>query len=689
MKEMPRNHAAAAAGRDQRERRTLMPFARHDAPAPPHRRPTAGRWLPRAWALALVPLLAGLAAPHVQAAPTQEQIDAAVSRGVEFLKKNAAGGLNGTPGLCAYAMVKAGVPHDDPVVVSILDTLVEKVSTGEYVPTVHHIYEASVDLMALEAADPQRYLKEIEAIARYILKQQSAAGYWNYPHLRDDGGDTSITQYAILGLWAASRAGVKIPPGVWERSAAWHMRTQLARGEFTYHPAGDNPTTSYHAMTVNGVASLCVARLLLYPNRDYTLPAVTSIPAGAAGAKGNKAGAAGAKEAAAAAPSPPAGQAGPGDQPAKDAPADGSPSGEEGASPDQPSGDAANGEAEAPPKKPRRRFGFLEPVNVGTGKRVFEERTPPPAPAAASNSGRAFVPLADINMAIARGVDWMTQNFTIDKPDGWQVYYLYGLERMSALTQTDNYNGRLWYDEGAEYLLRVQDEKHGNFPGRHSPLEGTAFALLFLTNATGKLLGSDGSPRVVIGGGLLIGNRGLPENLSEVTLTADGVQARKMTGPIDELLAELENPKSVKIEAAQVAIVEKIQLGDREALVGQRDRLVKLVESPQVEVRRTALWALGRCSEIGDAPIFLRALDDPDVSVVVEANNALCWLSRRPQGIGLPSDPLHGLPENAAEETKLAAVLKWRDGLRTGWREWFAAVQPYQNRDYTPAPRPQ
>jgi len=688
MKEMPRNHSADAAGRDQRDRRILMPFARHDAPATPHRTLAAGRWLPRACALAVVLLLAGLATPHVQAAPTKAQIDEAVKRGADYLKKNSAGGLNGTPGLAAYAMVKAGVPHDDPVVVSILDSLVEKVSTGEYVPTAHHVYEASVDLMALEAADPQRYLKEIETIARYILKQQSAAGYWNYPHLRDDGGDTSITQYAILGLWAASRAGVKIPAGVWERSAAWHMRTQLPRGEFTYHPAGDIPTTSYHSMTVNGVASLCVARLLLYPKRDYTLPAVSSAPAGAAGAnaKGSKAGAPGAKGAAAAAAST---EAAPADQPAKDAPADGTPTGDEAASSDQPSGDAANGDPEAPPKKRRRRFGLLEPVDVGTGKRVVEERTPPPAAAAASNSGRAFVPLADINMAIARGVDWMTQNFTIDKPDGWEVYYLYGLERASALAQLDNYNGRFWYDEGAEYLLRVQDEKHGNFPGRHSPIEGTAFALLFLTNATGKLLGSDGSPRVIIGGGLLIGNRGLPENLSEVTLTADGVQARKMTGPIDELLAELENPKSVKIEAAQVAIVEKIQLGDREALVGQRDRLVKLVESPQVEVRRTALWALGRCSEIDDAPIFLRALEDPDVSVVVEANNALCWLSRRPQGIGLPSDPLQGLPENAAEDVKLTAVRNWRDGLRTRWREWFASVQRYRDREFTPAPRPQ
>ena len=135
------------------------------------------------------------------------------------------------------------------------------------------------------------------------------------------------------------------------------------------------------------------------------------------------------------------------------------------------------------------------------------------------------------------------------------------------------------------------------------------------------------------------------------------------------------------MEAAQQAIVEKVELGDREALVGQRNRLMRLARDPRVEVRRTAIWALGRCATIHEARILVKALDDPELSVVIEANTALCWFSRRPNGFGRPSDPLAELPENATERRKEEAAKTWRARVRTDSRAWFQNVRPYSERN--------
>ncbi len=69
--------------------------------------------------------------------------------------------------------------------------------------------------------------------------------------------------------------------------------------------------------------------------------------------------------------------------------------------------------------------------------------------------------------------------------------------------------------------------------------------------------------------------------------------------------------------------------------------------------------ALGRCGTVHDAMLIVKSLDDPDINVVVEANNALCWLSRRPNGFGRPVDPLASLPENANEQQRRDTMQVW------------------------------
>ncbi len=87
-----------------------------------------------------------------------------------------------------------------------------------------------------------------------------------------------------------------------------------------------------------------------------------------------------------------------------------------------------------------------------------------------------------------RGGEWVGKNFVVEaNPRGdsqWVYYWLYGLERIGALLQTEEFDGHRWYREGARWLVDKQ-EGSGAWPAAGGgALGSTAWALLFLTRAT-------------------------------------------------------------------------------------------------------------------------------------------------------------------------------------------------------------
>ena len=113
---------------------------------------------------------------------------------------------------------------------------------------------------------PKAYEKEIKTLVKVLLDGQYAEGYWTYPErtvTEDDRGDTSITQYALLGLWDAERYGIAVPPGVWDKAAGWLVSTQDSEGAVLVSPGnrGYRPTPSIVAA---GTSNLLVCRLMLW-----------------------------------------------------------------------------------------------------------------------------------------------------------------------------------------------------------------------------------------------------------------------------------------------------------------------------------------------------------------------------------------------------------------------------------------
>ncbi|RPI87994.1 MAG: hypothetical protein EHM42_04745 [Planctomycetaceae bacterium] len=558
-------------------------------------------------------------------AASEAEVKNAISRGVAYLKGRLVSQSGGQMALTVLALAKAGDSPDGPELKAGLARLQSTVRNGTYAPADHHRYEAGVTLMALATIDSAKYRPEIEAIARYLIESQETHGGWYYPGGGAgvgqiaggvaQSGDTSITQYALLGLWEASRAGVNVPKRVWDRAAAWHLATQLKDGSFTYHPSPQsfNPSGT-HSMAVAGTSSLLLVRLMLYPEaQDIPSAEIEEAVAGS------------------------------GDTPKK--------------------------------KRGGMKFGILVPAAADEPepKPDAEPDSPKVKPLDSDPNYAPTTKLASINNGIVKGIRWLGTNFRADLStlnivgQGWNSYYLYGIERLGALSGLVELGRQDWYQEGCEYFVKRQTADGSWNVDQAGQDNGTCFAVLFMVRATEKTLKKTPQRRrdPRLGGGVLVGARGLPDDLTKLELGAAGPKVRKLKGPIDELLGELEKLDGNQVEAAQEAIVETILTEDPEALVGQQDRLLRLAGDRRPDVRRTAVWALGRTNDLTVVPTLIARLEDPDVSVIVEARNALRFMTRQPDFLVLSDAPT---PEELGEMVRRA-------------RAWYLAVRPYAERD--------
>ncbi len=559
----------------------------------------------RQLSVAFVLLISWLCGP-VQSAD-KVKIDAAILKAQQFLLQSRFTGGSGA--IAALAYVKSGGDKHSPEIDLLVAEISRKIeSNTRYRPTSNHNYEAGVDLMVLEAIDAEAYRPQMEAIVNYLIQSQQPNGSWFYDRqIEPDCGDTSITQYSLMALWAAARAGIDVPTEVWERAARWHIDKQRDDGGFVYHPFDrklyndpeHHKTTD--TMTAAGTSSLLIIRRMLFDD-------VEIVP-------------------------------------------------------------------DVRPADAKRRFGVLE--RFIDEKQTVQKRTVKTPPS---------IKPAAIDKALKESIRWIGSHFGERNPnhERWFAYHIYTIERVAALLDVVKFGSHDWYDEGADELLPRQ-APDGSWMDHGGPQASTAMALMFLSKATTTIV----TPKkkvTLVGGGLQAGGRGLPDQLGAVKVKEDGsVSARKILGPVDNLLIELERSSDAKVADVQAAVVEAVQLDRPEELIGKSDRLRKLAADPRGEVRRTAFWALGRSGDISAAKLLIQGLTDADPSIVREASLALCILSRRPDGCGLPIDPLDdtqmGLTEESSADERKEKLEKWKAESKKRWYDWYMKNRPYDERD--------
>lgn len=232
---------------------------------------------------------------------TPEQVNEAIDRGAAFLWGHLKAkdfkvnhyklGQVREHTIATLALVHAGAHKKFPD----FDT-----SLRAYLPVIDprrgDIYQAGITCMAVEAYGDPSFLPTLRRAVRYILEVQGAEGSWSYNrNLADnvmsdpaedrviqvsggapfdgseaalptarvtswkDGvdGDNSVSQYAILGLQAASRSGVPITPEVWQRALASFQSRQGIDGNWGYHT---RTSAGYGSMTCAGICSLAITR---------------------------------------------------------------------------------------------------------------------------------------------------------------------------------------------------------------------------------------------------------------------------------------------------------------------------------------------------------------------------------------------------------------------------------------------
>ena len=492
----------------------------------------------------------------------------AVNAGINFLRGKASSMEPGEAALAALAMVKADVKHDDPAIQTCLSRFLPRIAEDGYHPQRiggHDNYEAAVIILALANIDPARYTRQIEVVTQYLIDRQKAGGGWDYDHRTD--GDTSMSQYAMLGLWEAESLGVAIPPRVWDRAAQWFLSKQFPDGGWNYHK-DEYQWQETVAMTSAGVGSLLICKQVLDRYR----------------------------------------------------------------------------------KGPEIANPLLVPLVVEGAPASALTYKVQTSPAAMTASAR-------------RGIEWIANNYSALDSErmGQTPYYgLYGVERAVALANSDKSEIRTfnWYEPGLSFLLESQRGDGSWDKGQHGVGPNTCWAILFAVKSTEQ------SVRIIdlrrLGGGTQLGGRGLPTDLSQLTIANGRVVVQPMNGAIETMLAVLEDPSAQNIDSALAGLIQKYRNGGPDVLRPFKARFQKLLGDRDPGIRRVAAWALGRTSDLDVAPDLIKTLLDPDQAVSIEARVGLQVLSRKVADLG-PK-------RNANAEAKLAAAKRWRD--------WYESIRP-------------
>src|SRR5436190_2651219 len=267
----------------------------------------------------------------------QARIDAAVRKGVEFLKTAPTPGfsygkIDTTYELVLLTFVHAGVPETDAKFQEYFKMLLER--------PLDRTYPVVLQAMILEEVDRVKYQGRIAQCAQFLVDNQCVNGQWSYgepsPHVKDvpptkdvasaakpkeaardfgntgpkekpkvrskiavkkmkDGpatGESSNSQYAALGLRACHDAGIVLPKEVVQNARKWWLESQHGSAEKSVATGGEmgGPPRGwcyskesvcakghhpYASMTAGGVGAVAICNYILDLDRKRD-PAIRS-----------------------------------------------------------------------------------------------------------------------------------------------------------------------------------------------------------------------------------------------------------------------------------------------------------------------------------------------------------------------------------------------------------------------------
>ncbi|VTR95775.1 Uncharacterized protein OS=Singulisphaera acidiphila (strain ATCC BAA-1392 / DSM 18658 / VKM B-2454 / MOB10) GN=Sinac_7312 PE=4 SV=1: DUF4159: DUF4159 [Gemmata massiliana] len=226
-----------------------------------------------------------------------DKVKKSIDSGVAFLKAEAAKGSGnwetlvlknfadmdgGATSLAILALLNSGVKVDDPTVKGGLDYLRKITPTKTYVVALQTMALAEAQLASRDKKDLPKLARNAEWFKETAIRSKGKLQGWSYPiGSGSANSDNSNSQYALLGLYAAKTAGVKIEDQLWKEIQEFYARTQYPdklnekSGYWKYTTFERDPSFT---MTVAGACGLLIASMGL-DQSEQQLDAVTGIAA--------------------------------------------------------------------------------------------------------------------------------------------------------------------------------------------------------------------------------------------------------------------------------------------------------------------------------------------------------------------------------------------------------------------------
>lgn len=254
---------------------------------------------------------------------------------------------------------------------------------------------------------------------------------------------------------------------------------------------------------------------------------------------------------------------------------------------------------------------------------------------------------------------WMANRFNIDGGI-WKYYYLYALERLQAFREMEETNPNKepdWYNQGVEFLEK-NHSADGSFlcPQYERPVMATCFGILFLIRSTAL---SVKKAARTFDDGLLTGGRGLPTDFDSAEVQDGKIITKKEPPETDQFLALMESDDEQLGDLLDQGVsfdLSQDERGRNEIIIALRRKLT----NGSYAARMLAVQTIKEARDFDSVPVLIFALTDPDIRVARGADSALRFISRKFDGVGMPSEP--------TPADKSLAVKKWR--------EWYLSIRP-------------
>ena len=211
------------------------------------------------------------AQPALAKKPQDKKVEAAIAKGIEFLKRSQVEGTweKGSPPICrggftalaVLALLEAGVKADDPTLAQALQYLRNLEFDYNYVISLQTV----VLCRATPVKDKALIQRNVETLLKHRVVQGGSLHGWTYnAPIGKSRSDNSNSHYVVMALDAAQDAGAQIDKSVWRQIADFYRRSQNDDGGWCYLPL--QKTDSVLTMTSAGVCGLAICRKNLKEN---------------------------------------------------------------------------------------------------------------------------------------------------------------------------------------------------------------------------------------------------------------------------------------------------------------------------------------------------------------------------------------------------------------------------------------